>query len=972
MQEIFFELNRQSTLEQKFGRFLSQVTVNSSPKEIKNDQGMQSSPYTSYPSLHRYILRPCRSVQKIYRWLAQRTSICKLFILSFLDSGLGQILLHLVLLIYGILVFVIFLFFLFALLPLELLIQRFKKIDLTYSFLIPAVSFLIDSPIIKEQVNTYYISEFHSPFSSGKEKFLNFVEHFLFLCFKSFPKRLRNRKEYWRKMKQALNEKSNQKQSPQIKLNSPSHEPVNISQVLRQGGDLWQVLYEINESDASTFLQQQLSPEELKTWNNLTSEQDISNVLWSTLDTIQHPGNQEFQDLEHQLQEAEKTLERKRKSNEVNVTQKLSHRKLTALWTPVFNGIARLKFSKEDIETFSASGQSFQKFRETITSWQGICALFFMGLFIAITTSTEGRTQIAQLLLGILKNPTLQQWLQSLPDWLQTIPTYLQTFITWVRNNLPSWFQITSTTLIALIPALKALTTYIDSVQKEQARIQGERETLLKQSEGTLSTEAQEVAQLRLKVAEKRQRLGPNAQYPSLLDFVNARLSGDDYGKQLGLMQQVKQDLAALSARLTPNPSNQTEIEKLFPRGPARVFLYIDDLDRCPPDRVVEVLETVQLLLNTELFVVILAIDDRYIARALEQVYEGVLKRRGKPSGIDYLEKIIQIPYRMRPISPDTVENYFRSQLKIKEPEVSSCQDSSISIDPNPPAPSSPDPASPPQSTLDQEQPAYTNSAPAPDVGIPPAIVLPDPTIASQSLESDSRPNAQEPSSPRRDNSTEPSPTASIPSAETIPASTPPTPAEQSYIETIATVEEFDPKELELLVNCCKHVDITPRTGKRLINIYKILQLIWNTRSKKTPPQPPPSFQDKQIIMSFLALCGRYPDFMRSLFEEIDIRLETATFKPGNGETATNTCIELHLSELLSEIQPQFTLDNRLDFHTQREWKRFDIDIRRMLQQATNTQNDPSFKLDRKTFSLMLSFSFVGDLGYDPDDFNLH
>ena len=57
-------------------------------------------------------------------------------------------------------------------------------------------------------------------------------------------------------------------------------------------------------------------------------------------------------------------------------------------------------------------------------------------------------------------------------------------------------------------------------------------------------------------------------------------------------MQQVKSDLAELSRRLLPPAASSQEfqwkveqLQKSFPpRGPARVIVYIDDLDRCPPD----------------------------------------------------------------------------------------------------------------------------------------------------------------------------------------------------------------------------------------------------------------------------------------------------------------------------------------------------------------------------------------------------
>ena len=52
-----------------------------------------------------------------------------------------------------------------------------------------------------------------------------------------------------------------------------------------------------------------------------------------------------------------------------------------------------------------------------------------------------------------------------------------------------------------------------------------------------------------------------------------------------------------------------------------RIVVYIDDLDRCPPDRVVQVLEAVQLLLAVPLFVVVVAVDPRWLLRSLTVHY---------------------------------------------------------------------------------------------------------------------------------------------------------------------------------------------------------------------------------------------------------------------------------------------------------------------------------------------------------------
>ena len=149
-------------------------------------------------------------------------------------------------------------------------------------------------------------------------------------------------------------------------------------------------------------------------------------------------------------------------------------------------------------------------------------------------------------------------------------------------------------------------------------------------------------------IEQQRRKIGPAARYSNLLEFVQSRLDAATYENQLGLMHQVRQDIDELTYSLVSSANSD-----IFPRGKPRVLLYIDDLDRCPPQRVVEILEAVQLLLNTKLFVVILGLDTRYVTRALEKEYKEILQHEGDPSGLDYIEKIIQIPYRVRPIERD-------------------------------------------------------------------------------------------------------------------------------------------------------------------------------------------------------------------------------------------------------------------------------------------------------------------------------
>lgn len=186
---------------------------------------------------------------------------------------------------------------------------------------------------------------------------------------------------------------------------------------------------------------------------------------------------------------------------------------------------------------------------------------------------------------------------------------------------------------------------------RELARLESDHETV--------------EAGLREEIEERRRRAGTVGRADSLHDLVRTRVQGGYYDGHLGLLHQVQCDLEELTDALMPRSADGAD-PAVFPRGDPRIVLVIDDLDRCPPPEVVKVLEAAQLLVKTRLFVVILAMDVRYVTRALEKNYEGILVSDGEPSGLDYIEKIVQIPYRVRPITRSAMEGYLQSQMDLR------------------------------------------------------------------------------------------------------------------------------------------------------------------------------------------------------------------------------------------------------------------------------------------------------------------
>ncbi|NMF57285.1 P-loop NTPase fold protein [Pseudanabaena yagii] len=937
MQEIFYELNRQITLERQIGIFLSSSTAY---QENKKEKPESSSLEKSSPTrnIDRLIYNPFKKINKTIQTSIERSQTAlAIFSQQILNFWLVQFILHII-------TFVLIILFLIYALFVDLFHLASKIGN-------PPSPFII---WLSKQFRAYYSpNNLKKSYDSWNERIESVIEHLLFLLLDSFPKRLKDSKKNLEIVKQSKNPKPATNPDPE----TDPYQQKKFEQTLLNGGDFWRVLYLTNDEERRAFIESNDRLKKFKDWKDPTSN---SNYLWNTLDKSKQEEQQRLKQQEQELQKKEQELQRQLKSAEAEVKQQLNHRKATALWTPIVKAIARLLFSKEEIEKYKneieklaeagkTTNETIALIKKVVTSWQGLIALFLMTLLIVLTLDPATRTAIFTATQNLLEQtglaslfdriiPTeaknnftelshiIRDWFANFPQWIESI-----------RTQIPSGVQIITAIVAAvttLIPILKTLNNYLNSVQKEQAKIQSDREFLLKQKQSDSESLVKEVAQLKLQVAEQKQRVGLTANYASLMDFVSDRLQVDDYGKRLGLMQQVKQDLAALSDRLTDWQHNREELKKFFPRGPARVVLYIDDLDRCPPDRVVEVLESVQLLLNTKLFIVVLGIDDRYIARALEQVYEGVLKRGGKPSGLDYLEKIIQIPYRMRPISSSQIDSYLRAQTKIAKPQ----------------APSTPVEKDDIPTKIKPQEETQEAIAPLSDLSVQTSEVMEPEASAIDTPESLENPQ-------------------SIPT-QTTQASTIQTPQaptftdETTFLETIAQTIEFEESEFQLLVNCCKHVDITPRTAKRLINIYKILQIIWSTRSQKGAKAP--TDQDKRIVMSFLALSGRYPTYMRNLFEEIDLLFEEMIsidllFEEMISEESP---LEIYLEELLEPIKP--TAKER-DRYAQREWRKFTNDIKRMLE--PDQAHPTKIKVDREIFNLMLSFCFVGDIGYDPDDF---
>jgi len=397
----------------------------------------------------------------------------------------------------------------------------------------------------------------------------------------------------------------------------------------------------------------------------------------------------------------------------------------------------------------------------------------------------------------------------------------------------------------------------------------------------------------------------------SLYRYIEERARSGEYQKYLGLVSLVRKDFETLTllmeqSRLmaenatAPGPAASSPAEKSAEKdekGPLlsrsgkplpridRVILYIDDLDRCPADRVVEVLEAVHLLLAFKLFVVVVGVDSRWLHRSLERHYAGQLAEKDGGRGRDdeeaywastpqnYLEKIFQIPFSIRPMGRKGYESLITELLRHSTAaEPAATTEPAVTSEKTSGEASHQPPAEPP------EQPQQVADASA-AAKIPPA----QPHRQAGNLEppADGHGEDKPAAAPAQ-----PAPAGDAGPARPPAASSPPVagqakvttePGEDGNKPTETSGDRSDlqpdalmlqPREVEYMKRLAQLV-VTPRAAKRLINTYRLLRASLNDLEYDRFTPSPDGADHYMIALILLGILVGFPDQAWALFRSL-------------------------------------------------------------------------------------------------------
>ncbi len=221
-------------------------------------------------------------------------------------------------------------------------------------------------------------------------------------------------------------------------------------------------------------------------------------------------------------------------------------------------------------------------------------------------------------------------------------------------------------------------------------------EITIRRSSEEIASIDQRMYDLDKEVKELEFKLEHGLSTQTLYSFIEKRAASEDYQKHLGIISTIRHDFEVLSTLFTDAKSelnNETLFKEYSKNKLQRIVLYVDDLDRCPEERVVQVLEAVNLLMAFPLFVVVVGVDPRWVKNALLKKYKlqfgdsSVGTEGAKPiEAANYLEKIFQIPFHLQQAEDKEVKsmlfNLTKSNIKYEDEDIEEVLQGARSVSP--------------------------------------------------------------------------------------------------------------------------------------------------------------------------------------------------------------------------------------------------------------------------------------------------
>ncbi|CAA6806578.1 MAG: Unknown protein [uncultured Sulfurovum sp.] len=183
------------------------------------------------------------------------------------------------------------------------------------------------------------------------------------------------------------------------------------------------------------------------------------------------------------------------------------------------------------------------------------------------------------------------------------------------------------------------------------------------------------------KISEVPEKI-KNLDITVVADVLNADTISNEYDKKIKeelLHDELFKELIEVNRLESIYYNIPQWIEKITIADKINFVFLIDDLDRCLPENTLKMLESIKLFLDVPSCAFVLAIDDDVVERGVAYHYRDYLKDIVRVDGIkekqveelpitghEYLEKMIQLPFRIPVITNTDVLEFLEENYKLK------------------------------------------------------------------------------------------------------------------------------------------------------------------------------------------------------------------------------------------------------------------------------------------------------------------
>ena len=135
-----------------------------------------------------------------------------------------------------------------------------------------------------------------------------------------------------------------------------------------------------------------------------------------------------------------------------------------------------------------------------------------------------------------------------------------------------------------------------------------------------------------------------------------------NYQEKLGFIGRLEDDFSSLVLLAT---------RPVLGWKPQKLVVFIDDLDRCKPPKSADIIEAINLFLDSERCVFVIGLDTNAVVASIETKYKELIEKMRREStsavtpGRFFLDKIIQVPFHIPPPTKSKIKSLVDTIIRV-------------------------------------------------------------------------------------------------------------------------------------------------------------------------------------------------------------------------------------------------------------------------------------------------------------------